>query len=345
MVVALAGISVTCYFYAGDATWKAYSTAVDAWAFGIMLLEVVSGKLFSWVGDKVAYQPGRLQRALTLSRNDLPIDDVWFNGAWDLVEQLLSRDPKTRPSMDAVLLSPFFTSDRFAAGTSTTNLDLKFRTLSTHLSSIRQSVGRTPAHTIKIGSEQTVMADMLRIFADGSLPLQKAFSVLWGPRDIRKPLQEIMDMFLVQLKNDPLPTALFQQCDQPAQLLRTYLPPAQQHLSAAAVQQYTAWARILAKCLLEGIHVPITFCQALHCMLVNNPGLSSHVDECCAMLAGFDPEEAQRLLQMLAARHGDGTELLLTVGNVIGDDDETMLTDGNREEVACRKVNLLHYAT
>ena len=304
-----------------------------------MLLEVVSGKLFSWVGGQVAHQPARLQRPLTLSRKDLPTNDVWFNGAWHLVEQLLSRDPKSRPSMDAVLLSPFFTSDRFAAGTSTTNLDLKFRSLSTQLNSIRQSVGRTPAHTIKIGSEQTVMADMLRIFADSSLPLQKAFSILWGPRDIRKPLQEIMDMFLVQLKNDPLPTALFQQCDQPAQLLRNYLPPIQQHLSDATEQQYMACGRILAKCLLEGIHVPITFCQALHCMLVTNPGLSNHVDECCAMLADFDPEEAQRLRQMLAARHGDGTELLLTVGNVMGNDDETMLTDGNKEDVACWKVN------
>ena len=323
---------------AGDAAWKQCPAAVDTWAFGIMLLEVVSGKLFSWVGDKIAYQPGRLQRAQTLSRTHLPSDDVWFNGAWALIEQLLSKDPSSRLSMDAVLLSPFFASDRFAVGTSNTSLDWKFRTLSTHLSNIRQSTGRTPAHNIKIESEQTVVADMLRIFADNSLPLQKAFSVLWGHNGIRKPLQEVMDMFLVQLNNDQRPTALFQQCNQPVQLLRNYLPPAQKRLSDTAMQQYKACGRILAKCLLEGIHVPITFCPALHCMLVNTPGLSSHIDECCAMLAGFDPEEAQRLRQMLAARHGDGTELLLTVGGVLGSDDETMLTDGNKEDIACCKV-------
>ena len=153
-----------------------------------------------------------------------------------------------------------------------------------------------------------------------------------------------MDMFVVQLKNDLSPTALFQQCDQPVQLLRSYLPPSQEQLSQTQLQQYQACGRILAKCLLEGIHVPITFSAALHCMLVNQPGLSSHADECLAMLADFDPEEAQRLRQTLAARHGDGTELLLTVGGVMGTDDDTMLTDANKEEIACYKVNLLDYS-
>ena len=130
-------------------------------------------------------------------------------------------------------------------------------------------------------------------------------------------------MFLLQLRNDPSAEALFQQCDQPVQLLRNYLLPAQQRLSAAKLQQYQACGRVLAKCLLQGIHVPITFSAALHCMLVNQPGLSSHADECCAMLAGFNPQEAHHLRQTLAARHGDGTELLLTVGAVVGIEDET----------------------
>lgn len=64
-----------------------------------------------------------------------------------------------------------------------------------------------------------------------------------------------------------------------------------------------------------------------------------YADDCLAILADFNPEEAQRLRQMLAACHGDGTELLLTVGIVLGNDDETMLTDNNKEDTACRKVN------
>ena len=302
-----------------------------------MLLELVSGKLFTWVGDKVAYQPHRLERALTLTRDHLPADDDWFSGAWNLIEQLLTKDPSNRPSMDSVLLAPFFTSDRFAA--TTDNLDRKFRVLTAHLSSIRQNANRTPAHLIRVQSEQTVMTGILRVFADKQLPLHKIFHVQWGPNAVRKPLQEVMDMFLTQLKEDASPTALFQQCSQPLQPLRSHLPPAVQYVSANDLEMYEACGRVLAKCLLEGIHVPITFSVALHSMLVNSPGLTSHVDECIAMMAAFDPEEALRLRQMLAARHADGNELFMTVGMILGTEDEAMLTDNNKEDVACQKVS------
>ena len=301
-----------------------------------MLLELISGRQYAWVGNRIAHQPSRLQEPQTLSTEHLPSDDAWFSGAWDLVEQLLTKDASSRPSMDNILLSPFFTSDRFAANTD--KLDRKFRVLTAHLNSIRQSTNRSPAHLIQVQSEQTVMPDMLRAFADKQLPLHKVFHVQWGPNAVRKPLQEVLDIFLKQLKDDASPIALFQQCDQPAKLLRSYLPRAQQQPSDATLQQYQACGRILAKCLLEGIHVPITFSAALHSMLVNSPGLSSDAAECIAMMTAFDPEEAQRLRQMLAARHGYGTELLLTVGSVLGNKDQTMLTDSNKEDVACRKV-------
>ena len=326
-----------CVCGAGDESWRKCPFAVDVWSFGIMLLELVSGKQFAWVGDKLAYQLSRLERAQTLTRDDLPSDDVWFNGAWDLIEQLLTKEPGSRPSMDSVLLSPFFTSDRFAATAG--SLDRKFRVLTGHLNSIRQGANRNPAHLIRVHSEQTVMPDMLRAFAGDNLPLHKVFHVQWGPNGVRKPLQEVIDVFLTQLRGDTSPTALFQQCDQSGQLLRSYLPPAQQQLSEITLQHYRACGRILAKCLLEGIHVPITFSPALHNILVNNPGLSCHADECIVMVAAFDPEEALRLRQMLAARHGDGTELLMTVGSVLCNDDETSVTDDNKEDIACRKVH------
>lgn len=134
-----------------------------------MLLEVVSCKLFSWMGDKVADQPGRLRRALTLHRNHFPTGDALFNGAWDLIGQLLNKDPGSRPSMASVPLSPFFASDRFAVSTGATNLDWKFRILSTHLSSIRWASNRTPARIFCVQSEQTVVAVMLAVFADKSV--------------------------------------------------------------------------------------------------------------------------------------------------------------------------------
>ena len=56
------------------------------------------------------------------------------------------------------------------------------------------------------------------------------------------------------------------------------------------------------------------------------------------MMADYDPDEAQRLRQMLAAHHGDGSELMLTVGSMLGNSDETMVTDANKEEIICQEV-------
>lgn len=225
--------------------------------------------LFSWDGDKVASQPNQLEPAQTLTRKHLPSSDVWFSGAWHLIHELLQKEPSNRPSMDSVLLCPFFTSDRFAASALT--LERKFRVLTAHLNSIRQSANRTPAYIFTVHSEQSVIPDILDVFSDKQIPLHKMFHVQWGPNSVRKPLQEVMDMFLSQLTTDTSPTALFQQCDQPSQLLRSYLPPAQPHVSYTALQQYEACGRVLAKCVLEGIHIPVTFSVALHCVLVNAP--------------------------------------------------------------------------
>ena len=100
-----------------------------------------------------------------------------------------------------------------------------------------------------------------------------------------------------------------------------------------------ACGRILAKCLLEAIHVPINLSAALHCMLVGNDVLSSSADQCISIMAAFDPDESQRLRQVLAAHHGDGTLLLMTVGILLGTPDETPLTDANKEATVCSKVS------
>ena len=104
------------------------------------------------------------------------------------------------------------------------------------------------------------------------------------------------------------------------------------------MKQYKACGRILAKCLLEGIHVPVSFSAALHCMLVGDELLSSSADECIAMLADFDPEEAQRLRQVLAVHHGNGNELMLSVGSILGTSEATLVTDATKEGVVCCKV-------
>ncbi len=227
-----------------------------------MLLELAAGKLFSWVAplNQLVFQASRLDAAVQLSREQLPSGDAWFDGVWQLVTQLLDTSPDKRPSMDAVLMSDFFTSDKYAPDTSSTPVDRKFRMLNSHLDALRHSSNRLPAHFIRVQSEQTVLADLVAAFADQAVPLGKVFYINWGPNSVRKPLQEVMDIFLIQLGADQSSAALFQQCDQTRRLWRSFLP-AKHAPNASRQRHYQAVGRILAKCLLEGIHVPISSAQ------------------------------------------------------------------------------------
>ena len=57
------------------------------------------------------------------------------------------------------------------------------------------------------------------------------------------------------------------------------------------------------------------------------------------MLASYDPAEAQRLRQLLAADYGNGDELMMSVGSVMGTDDESMVTDANKNDVVYMLLN------
>ena len=314
----------------GSDAWRQHASAVDAWSFGIMLLELGAGYLFSWVAPigKIAFQPGRLDAAVPLSREALPANDDWFQALWEVAMQLLNAKPQNRPSMSVALLSDFFTSDQLSLEVTPT--DRKFRTLNSHLDALRHSHTRLPARLIAVQSDATALTDMLISFSATDLALPKAFSVSWGPAGVRKPLQEAMDVVFSQLSH---------QQGAAAQVFRTYLPPAATNLSAEQTQQYVALGRMLVKCLLEGIHVPLNLSAAMHCMLVHHETLSNHADTCITLLASFDPAEAQRLRQLLAADHGDGDELMMSVGAVMGTDDESLVTDANKNDVVCRKVH------
>lgn len=169
------------------------------------------------------------------------------------------------------------------------------------------------------------------------MDLTKAMRVIVGPRDAQVSLQEVMDTFFVQLAADQTATALFKQCDDHQPVDRTLLPPLDRSMPATW-QTYEAVGRILAKCMLEGIHVPITFCSALHCFLVDQEILSQDSHECIAMMAEFDPDEARRLVQVLSTEFGDGQEIQLIAGSILGNDNDNLVTDANKEGLVCCKV-------
>ncbi len=177
---------------------------MDAWSFGIVLLELGAGCLFSWVAPigKIAFQA-----PTPLSREALPANDDWFQALWEVAMQLLDAKPQNRPSMSVALLSDFFTSDKLSLEVTPT--DRKFRTLNSHLDALRHSHTRLPARLIAIQSEATALTDMLTSFSATDLALPKAFSVSWGPSGVRKPLQEAMDVVFSQLSHRQGAAALF----------------------------------------------------------------------------------------------------------------------------------------
>ncbi len=120
-----------------------------------MLLELGAGNLYSWLAPvgKIAFQPGRLDAAVPLSREALRDNADWFQALWDLSMQLLDSKPQNRPTMSMALLADFFTSDKFALDVNSMPTDRKLRTLNSHLDALRHSNTRLPAHLIHIQSE------------------------------------------------------------------------------------------------------------------------------------------------------------------------------------------------
>ncbi len=175
-------LKLLCLFCTGSDAWKQNPTAVDAWSFGIILLELTAGKFFSWVTHlmQLAFQASVAARPEQLSRQALPANDAWFESAWQLIKQLLDQDPSKRPSMDVVLTSDFFTSDRVTAATiNSTPTDRKFRMLNSHLDALWGAASRFPAHTLRIQSQQHIFTDMLRAFEDNTMDLTKAMQVIF----------------------------------------------------------------------------------------------------------------------------------------------------------------------
>lgn len=74
-----------------------------------------------------------------------------------------------------------------------------------------------------------------------------------------------MDVAFIQLSQQSSPDAVFQQCDEPNQVFRSCLPPTASSLSAEHKQRSTAFGKVLVKCLVEGIRVPLNSvsCNAL----------------------------------------------------------------------------------
>eukprot|EP00899_Mesostigma_viride_P017184 jgi/Mesvir1/25467/Mv01732-RA.3 len=339
---------------------KQFPFAQDLWSLGIMLLELETGEPpeYNIVKNRleVKGQPVDVGKA----RPSLPMkQDPWMLSLHKLSTSLLQRDPAKRPAVDDVLSNP----DSFLArDLAATQEDQQQRVLalSSFLETLRRSSDRSKTHLIKVASrddKDKLVETLLGEFSkEGNDRLNLLAALAIECDGVRIPLSEAMDKFfqgLVLYKyqgdsnqgSEQPKYGLFEQgVDRDSGLASDQIKEGVTLLPAAGpgdgpdkvkhLKQLRGVGRALAKCVLEALHVPVSFSAAMCCYLVGDE-LLTHVtdEERLEMLEQFDPVDGRRIRSDLAEAHGDGTAYMLTAGAWMGDgyQDNTFITDSNKE--------------
>ncbi|KAK3271343.1 hypothetical protein CYMTET_20300, partial [Cymbomonas tetramitiformis] len=112
--------------------------------------------------------------------------------------------------------------------------------------------------------------------------------------------------------------------------------------------QYKAVGRVLAKCVLEGIHVAMPLCPSAHLFLLDREELSEDVNELIRITALYNPLRASAVQAVFAVTHMDGRQhhvpaaSILTTG-LAGDGERVtpgsaVVTDRNKADLVTRSL-------
>eukprot|EP00899_Mesostigma_viride_P026981 jgi/Mesvir1/7468/Mv25119-RA.2 len=113
-------------------------------------------------------------------------------------------------------------------------------------------------------------------------------------------------------------------------------PAKQQHL-----RDLRAVGRVLAKAVLEFLHVPVRFATALCCFLVGDEQLSHATpSRCLELMAEFDPVVAGQMRSVLAIAHGSGQEhgMMASMLTRCAAKNDFAITDANKGAVVRQAV-------
>eukprot|EP00899_Mesostigma_viride_P014910 jgi/Mesvir1/2341/Mv04934-RA.1 len=330
----------------------------DMWSLGVMLTELLTGSLPVWnaATGRLEDAQGRsvLGSGSSGSRRQ-PQGDPWMTSLQELVSALVQVDPAERPSAEDALSDPqgFLARDLTQMAV---EQQRRMHALSSFLESMRRCPARVTgrAHVLLVsdlGSRRQLVQQVLEAFAADGLDLRVLFSVECG--GIRVPLSEVLDRFFQAVV---LPEAgLFEQGREgrediiaPPQLQEgvAFLPrkmsPEGRGQKKQHLRNLRVVGRVLAKAILECLHVPVRFATALCCFLVGDEQLDGATpSRCLELMAEFDPVVAGQMRSVLAITHGNGQEhaMMASMLTRCAAKDDFAITDANKGVVVRQAVH------
>eukprot|EP00899_Mesostigma_viride_P003087 jgi/Mesvir1/1277/Mv16252-RA.2 len=339
---------------------KQWPFAQDMWSLGVMLLELLTGSIPSWNRTRARLEDAQGGPAAPDASGGASQGDPWASALRGLASTLLLVDPACRPSADEALSDPcgFLARDLTQVAVEEQR---RMHALSSFLESLRRCPARVVgrAHLLKVitlDDKPQLVQQVLEAFADDGVDLRASFSVECG--GIRVPLSEVLDRFFQAVV---LPEAgLFEQGREGREdvILASQLQEGVAFLPRKACQEgwgqkkqhmdkLRAVGRVLAKAVLECLHVPVRFATALCCFLVGDEQLAHAMpSRCLELMAEFDPNVARQMRSVLAITHGSGQEhaMMASMLTRCAAKDDFAITDANKGAVVRQAVQLRLFA-
>jgi len=321
---------------AGTPAWRDTPWAADVWAFGMMALEIATGKLYCWTGRRLEVVGAPELGAFVAPQSGGPA----LQNLVSLALACLSPTASARPSADECLLHSFFSAseaapaDAAGPGSDGTALAAKLASLM-----VAAHSGGAPWPLRLLAPPE----DNAQASAQWASALLDA--VASAPLDaLRRPWEVVLGAAGAPLS--AALRALWRTVPAVPGLLARSSPdgvdlpfmPAED-VSGGRLRQLSGLGRIMAKCLLEGLAVglelaPTAYAALLGCesaALASTGGALAHA-------AAWDEGLAASHRATLARRLGAGSSLL-TADTYLENGDETPLSDVTKNAVICAAVH------
>jgi serine/threonine protein kinase len=321
--------------------WKSCPYALDMWSLGRMMVELLQ-PLFPLVFPKFNNSHALMMidfeefdwRALIGHFKESPHMQAYVR----VCLQLMRTEPYDRMTAQELLQEPIFYQDVSKFDTAPSIISL-VRNLAASRQSRESPIIITIPKRQADSDEETYNASFLRkILNTFSSPINVHMPIPFfeannaGGRHV---VGEVFDIFFAHLVR-PV-HALFTQLtvsDSNGTISadKAYLPTI-----GGNKQQFQAVGRVMAKCLVDGIRMPINLNSACLDYIIGRTMQPTNPDMCLALLQETDVTDATLYRHILSERQ-DTIKYTCSIGALDGSDSEQKVTDENKASIVCRSI-------